>query len=418
MINTLRKLLGRRRSSPRLFATALAFSTLFLCRSSGAQLSEELYGVHGWPVGGLVRLDRSTGAVLEEHRVYPLTGFIYHGLAFDGSRFLSPAMAGALACYMIPVNPSKGFQGTPTNVVGHFYNMSMAQDPTTGRMWGVGQDLVQTTTQLWEFDPVTSMSSSHGLLGGATTFATGITFDQSGTCYITDALGPRVMTLDLNTRIATVAGTLQIGVGSFYDIAMSLNGEIWGAFQGAGPPAQPTGLYRFDTTSFTAVLVCPLIGAYSGLGFARYPSAVPICPGKVNSQGCVPQIEVEGFPSATGNLGFYVRATEVVNQEVGMLLIGVNGTASTPFGGGTLCIAPPYFTTLTRSSSGSSTGVDCSGIWQLDLEQEIRRREHLGLPPGFTAGQSVYLQWVGRDRALGLPNPVSISGATTVTLMP
>jgi len=89
-----------------------------------------------------------------------------------------------------------------------------------------------------------------------------------------------------------------------------------------------------------------------------------------------------------------------------------------PFGGGTLCIAPPYYRTIPRTSGGNPGGPDCSGVWQLDLEQEIRRREAIGLPPLFTAGQVVSLQWVGRDPALGSPNPISLSGAIAVTLMP
>ncbi len=303
-------------------------------------------------------------------------------------------------------------------VSADFANISIDIDPTTGRVWGVGQDWLQPITQVWEFDPLTGAATSRGLIGGVTSFATGIAFDQTGTCFITDALGPRVMTLDLNSRAATVIGNVHIGTGYFNDIAMSSIGEIWGAFNGAGPSTALTGLYHFDLTSFAPVFVKPMIGAYGGLSFARYPAPTALCPGKLNSQACIPSIEVEGFPSATGNQGFWVRATDVINQKPGMLLIGVNGSASTPFGGGTLCLAPPYYTTIVRSSSGNPTGADCSGIWQLDLEQEIRRREHLGWPPTFSPGQVVYLQWFGRDPALGPPNAISLSGALSVILMP
>jgi hypothetical protein len=393
-------------------------SHVMLATIGCAQVSEELYGIHGWPITGLVRIDRATGGVLEEHRVDAPGGNIYQSLAFDGSRFFASLIGSPIASYTVLLNPSHGFHGAPTMVAGSFNNMSIAVDPTTGRIWGVGQDLVQPITQVWEFDPVTGAGTSHGLIGGATTFATGITFDQNGTCYVTDAIGPRVMTLDLNTRAATVIGNLQMGWGFFFDIAMSLQGEIWGAFQDSSSGGAVEGLYRFDLTSFTPTLVNPMIQAYSGLGFARYPTPISVCPGKPNSQGCVPRIEVEGYPSATGNLGFPVRAVDVINQKPGMLLISVSGSASTPFGGGTLCLASPFYTTLIRTSSGNPTGVDCSGVWQLDLEQEIRRREHLGLPPVFSPGQVVTMQWVGRDGALGLPNPISLSGALSVILKP
>ena len=383
-----------------------------------AQVTEELYGLEGWPIVGLVRLDQASGAILDGHRADAPAGFVYHGLTFDGTRFLAPLIGGQGTCYWVSMNPSLGFRGTPTVIAGTFANMSVDIDPTTGRIWGVGQDWIQTTTQLWEFDRTTGLAVSHGLLGGATSFATGIAFDQTGTCYITDALGPRVMTLDLGTRTATVIGTLNLGSGLFWDITMSCGGEIWGGFGGAGPNQAATGLYRFDPATLAPTFVKPLLQAYMGLAFARYPSPVLVCPGKVNSQGCTPSIEVEGFPSATGNLGFYVRARNVVNQTLGMLLVSVTGTASTPFSGGTLCIASPYYRTLPRTSGGNPGAADCSGMWELDLEQEIRRREYLSLPPIFSAGQTVSLQWIGRDRALGPPHAISLSGTLSVTLMP
>lgn len=395
------------------------FSQFCHLDSAEAQVSEELYGIEGWPVYGLVRLDRATGNILEGHRTGAPWGSAFHGLTFDGTKFLAPLLAGpGPTCFLVSMNPSLGHLGMPPMAAAVVPNMSIEIDPTTGRIWGVGQDWIQTTTQLWEFDPTTGAAISHGLLGGATSFATGITFDQAGTCYITDALGPRVMTLDLNTRAATVIGNLALGTGYFQDITTSLTGEIWGSFRDAGPTGAGKGLYRFDLTTFTPVFVKFELQAHLGLGFARYPSPISICPGKVNSQGCTPSIEVEGFPSATGNLGFYVRARDVVNQTLGMLLISVTGTASTPFSGGTLCIASPYYRTLPRTSGGNPGSADCSGLWELDLEQEIRRREHLSLPPIFSAGQTVSLQWIGRDRALGPPHAISLSGALSVTLMP
>jgi hypothetical protein len=157
---------------------------------------------------------------------------------------------------------------------------------------------------------------------------------------------------------------------------------------------------------------------HQGLAFARVPSPVRLCAGKTNSAGCVPTIEMSGFPSASGVIGCTIRGRSALNHTLGILIFSVNGPSATPFAGGTLCLAAPYHRTIPRTSSGNLSGVDCSGIWELDFIEEIRRREALGLQPTLAPGQVVSMQWFGRDPGLGQPKPLSLSNAFAITLMP
>lgn len=383
------------------------------------QVTEELFALGTFPMPHLLRLDPTTGQVLEAHRAELPGGYLWHGLAFDGSQFLAPAIRGGNhPSYTTWLGPSSGRQGAPLLVSGQFDNMSYDFNPITGEVWGIGQQSLVGggATVLCRIDQTTGAASVVGPILGATSFATGIAFDHTGRCLITDAFGPRVMTLDLATHVATVIGDLGLGSGYFDDITLSQQNELWGSFTSQDISAR--GIYRIDLSSLTHVRVNSVTSPHGGLAFARYPTPVTLCPGKVNSQGCVPTIEVAGYPSASGNLGFWIRARNVVNRKQGVLLMSVSGAASLPLGGGTLCISPPLYSPLPRHSGGNAIGSDCSGMWEIDLLPEIRRREHHGVPPAFPAGQVIGFQWYGRDPALGQPNPISLSSAIEVTLMP
>ena len=60
---------------------------------------------------------------------------------------------------------------------------------------------------------------------------------------------------------------------------------------------------------------------------------------------------------------FLVSASKVLNQKSGFLLYSPSGRASTPFQGGTLCLAPPLVRTAPQSSGGNVGPVDCSGAY-------------------------------------------------------
>jgi hypothetical protein len=293
--------------------------------------------------------------------------------------------------------------------------MSFDVDRATGRIWGVGQD-ASGPSKLWEIDALTGAAFIRGVLHGATNFATGLAFDRLGVCYLTDAFGPRLFTLDTASGATNFVADIPIDTGSFVDIAISLQGDFFGYF--SSQLINRRGLYRFSLSSPIPTLVAALPSPHRGLAFARFPSPVSLCAGKTNSAGCVPTIEMSGFPSASGVIGCTIRGRSALNHTLGILIFSVNGPSATPFAGGTLCLAAPYHRTIPRTSSGNLSGVDCSGIWELDFIEEIRRREALGLQPTLAPGQVVSMQWFGRDPGLGQPNPLSLSNAFAITLMP
>jgi hypothetical protein len=145
---------------------------------------------------------------------------------------------------------------------------------------------------------------------------------------------------------------------------------------------------------------------YLGLAFLPKTTQVTYCSGKLNSAGCVPSITGTGFPSPSLSYGYTVSATDVRNQSVGTMAFGLNGPATIPFHGGTLCLAQPWRRTLVQSSGGNSAPfVDCSGAWQLDLNTWFSST--LLLPPSTV----VQCQWIGRDPGFAAPLNWTLSNA-------
>src|SRR6185295_18855721 len=101
---------------------------------------------------------------------------------------------------------------------------------------------------------------------------------------------------------------------------------------------------------------------------------------------------VTGTPSASSSSAFTVRATQVLNQAVGLLFYGHQGQ-STPFQGGTLCVRAPYVRTPVVNSGGSSSGNDCSGVLSRDMNAWIRSHND----PTLGAGDTIFAQWWYRD---------------------
>lgn len=122
------------------------------------------------------------------------------------------------------------------------------------------------------------------------------------------------------------------------------------------------------------------------------PDPVTYCTAMTNSQGCTPAIATSGSPSASGSASFLVTAAQVVNQKSGILLYGF-ASASTPFMGGTLCLASPLRRTPAQFSGGSPSGADCTGVLAYDFNERIRS----GIDPALLPGIEVFCQWWYRD---------------------
>ncbi len=152
-------------------------------------------------------------------------------------------------------------------------------------------------------------------------------------------------------------------------------------------------------------LACGDLGLLYGLGVhldgrvlarRQYPDAATYCTASPNSLGCSAAISSAGVPSTTAGQSFVIRGDQLRNNKVGLLFFGVNGRATIPFHGGTLCAAPPLTRTPLRSTGGDAApAVNCSGelaldfndwLWDQPLTSEFR------LP-----GTQFQCQWWSRD---------------------
>ncbi len=116
------------------------------------------------------------------------------------------------------------------------------------------------------------------------------------------------------------------------------------------------------------------------------------CVAKINSQGCAAATASSGVPSTTSAAPFLVTCSNVLSQKPGILIWGL-GRASTPFQGGTLCLAAPVRRTPVQNSGGSTGPVDCSGSFAFDFNAYVQGGAHSALVPG----QRVDCQYWYRD---------------------
>jgi len=138
------------------------------------------------------------------------------------------------------------------------------------------------------------------------------------------------------------------------------------------------------------------------------------CTPKTNSVGCQPSISWLGTPSASAGSGFFLQATSEINRVSGMLLYTTAGRASTPFGGGTLCLAQPLRRTPLLNSGGALQGLNCSGVYSMDFAAWIAS----GADPALVAGTTVQAQFSSRDPGFAAPNNIGLTAGLEFTLVP
>lgn len=122
------------------------------------------------------------------------------------------------------------------------------------------------------------------------------------------------------------------------------------------------------------------------------PSAV-YCSAQVNTLGCATSMTFAGWPSATYGSGYTLGASNVRNLKAGLMFYGLNGSQSTPFQGGTMCVASPRVRTPLQTSGGSPTGNDCTGSFSFDFNAHIAS----GVDPALQPGVVVNAQYWSRD---------------------
>ena len=144
------------------------------------------------------------------------------------------------------------------------------------------------------------------------------------------------------------------------------------------------------------------------------------CNAKLNSLGCTPSISANGAPSASAVNGFVVSAANVRNNKSGLLFYGLNGRASLPYQGGTLCVNPPIKRTSALMSGGTPAPAnDCSGVFAIDMC--TFSSGGLGGSPSPLLqfiGTVVNCQFWGRDPGFVAPNNTTLSDGLEYTICP
>jgi hypothetical protein len=140
--------------------------------------------------------------------------------------------------------------------------------------------------------------------------------------------------------------------------------------------------------------------------FATTSLVATYCTAKTNSLGCVPAITTLNLPSKSAS-NFTVRANNVLNQKNGLLFWGY-GPLSTPFHGGTLCVAAPTLRTPAVSSGGTAPPVNnCTGTFAFVFTTAYLNANSID------PGDTIYCQWWSRDPAA--PFTDSLTNAVRVT---
>jgi len=153
------------------------------------------------------------------------------------------------------------------------------------------------------------------------------------------------------------------------------------------------------------------------LGSARvflsgWPAPLRYCTAKLNSLGCPPKIDSSGAPSLTIADDFTILASNVLNNKVG-ILIWSHSPASTPFGGGTLCIGAPITRTAAQASGGTPPpAINCSGSYSYHFSHAYMAANAL------SAGTGLYTQYWSRDTNDPAGFGSSLSDALKFTLLP
>ncbi len=206
----------------------------------------------------------------------------------------------------------------------------------------------------------------------------------------------------------------EVAAGWSHALARRSDGQVvaWGynAQGQCNVPSLPAGLtiLELGAKGFHSV-------ARFGLSSTCANTTIVYCSPKVNAIGCTPAIGFAGTPSASTGSGFVVSGRRVLNNEMGLLFFGTNGSAAAPFLGGTLCVNRPIQRTPIVDSGGNPPPSDCSGVYSIDMNQFAANGSHPALT---VAGTVVNCQWWGRDPGFVVPNNASLSNGLEYTICP
>ncbi len=117
------------------------------------------------------------------------------------------------------------------------------------------------------------------------------------------------------------------------------------------------------------------------------------CSGKLNSLFCVPFLTFTGSPSATDSTPFTIDAEDVLANQPGLLVYGLNDRSVLGFHGGTLCVKAPLTRLLPLQSSGKSGSGFCPGTLTTDFNGHVQS----SADPRLSTGAIVNAQYFYAD---------------------
>ena len=143
------------------------------------------------------------------------------------------------------------------------------------------------------------------------------------------------------------------------------------------------------------------------------------CTPKTTGNGCVPAIGSSGTPSASAGSGFFVNATNMINNKSCLMFYGTTGQGSGAFQGGTLCVKAPIRRTPGTTTGGNPPPNDCSGAPSIDMNLfAVGGLGGTPLAALTVAGTVVNCQWWGRDPGFAAPNNTQLSDGLEYTICP
>ena len=180
--------------------------------------------------------------------------------------------------------------------------------------------------------------------------------------------------------------------------------------------ASADGRFLVFETGFPTLIDGDSNDGLDGFLLDRQSPGFPVttyCTAKVTSLGCTPIITSAGFPSAANFDSFHITASQVRPNTRGILLWSLS-PASTPYGGGTLCLGAPTQTAalVASGSYGGTTGFCNQGQFAYHMSQSFLAAHAL------TSGTTAYAQFLARDNGFPGPNNVSLTDAIRFTVAP
>jgi len=357
-----------------------------------------------------------TGSTWSEEQVLTLT---------DGGDAFSVALEGGT---LVVGSPTATFGGSPVRGAAYVFGHD-------GFAWQLQTILRASTT-----NTTSDMGWIVGVSGDtvvSTSILENVPGQYDGAAYVFRRSG---LVWNEEAKLASPQGALDRRFGRFADIE---GDRIAVSEETNAPPLEPQTCYLFERSGTQWSVAAPItpapaecdgvlcrvpptladpwlvVGATSADGVVDDTGAAfvylfpedpaPYCTGKVNSQGCLPQVSWSGSPGLTGPDDFVVSVSQTLPGKNGVFFFGTNGPATLPFSGGTLCVTPPVKRTAPQQASPGRT---CAGMLAHLFDQA--EMALAGLDPGETAHGQFWMRDPQHPDGTG----VGLSNGLEVLILP